>query len=77
MVGAHPPPAPAGRRIRLKYMTQVKARPPTFALFASQATELPTAYLRYLENGLREHFDLPGTPIRIVIRGGRNPYDKD
>ena len=77
MVGAHPPPAPSGRRIRLKYMTQVKARPPTFALFASQATELPTAYLRYLENGLREHFELPGTPIRIVIRGGRNPYDKD
>ncbi len=77
MVGQHPPPAPSGRRIRLKYMTQAKARPPTFALFASQADDLPTAYLRYLENGLRKDFDLPGTPIRIVIKGGRNPYDKD
>jgi len=74
MVGAHPPPAVQGRRIRLKYLTQAKARPPTFALFASQARQLPESYLRYLENGLRESFDLPGTPIRIQLRGGRNPY---
>jgi len=73
----HPPPAPAGRRIRLKYMTQTKTRPPTFALFASQAEHLPADYLRYLENDLRRSFDLPGTPIRIQVRGGRNPYDKD
>jgi GTP-binding protein len=71
----HPPPAPAGRRIRLKYMTQPKTRPPTFALFASQADHLPADYLRYLENDLRKTFDLPGTPIRIQVRGGRNPYD--
>ncbi|HKY93988.1 MAG TPA: ribosome biogenesis GTPase Der, partial [Kiloniellales bacterium] len=73
----HPPPAPAGRRIRLKYMTQPKTRPPTFALFASQAQHLPADYLRYLENDLRQSFDLPGTPIRIQVRGGRNPYDPD
>jgi GTPase len=73
----HPPPAPAGRRIRLKYMTQPKTRPPTFALFASQADHLPADYLRYLENDLRKSFDLPGTPIRIQVRGGKNPYDKD
>ncbi len=77
MLSAHPPPAPAGRRIRIKYMTQAKVRPPTFAVFASQANDLPTAYLRYLENGLRQDFGLPGTPIRILVKGGRNPYDKD
>ena len=71
----HPPPAPAGRRIRLKYMTQPKTRPPTFALFASQAEHLPADYLRYLENDLRRTFDMPGTPIRIQVRGGKNPYD--
>ena len=74
MVSAHPPPAPSGRRIRIKYMAQIKSRPPTFALFASQADQLPEAYLRYLENGLREAFDLTGTPIRIQLRSGRNPY---
>ena len=71
---AHPPPAPQGRRIRLKYMTQAKARPPTFALFCSKPTELPGAYLRYLENTLREDFDLPGTPLRLRIKAGKNPY---
>jgi GTP-binding protein len=73
----HPPPAPQGRRIRLKYMTQTKTRPPTFALFASQSKLLPADYLRYLENDLRRTFELPGTPIRIQLRGGQNPYDKD
>ncbi len=74
----HPPPAPSGRRIRLKYMTQVKARPPTFALFATQADALPESYLRYLENGLREAFDLYGLPLRLRLRGGKNPYaDKE
>ncbi|MEO1190234.1 MAG: ribosome biogenesis GTPase Der [Pseudomonadota bacterium] len=75
-VEQHPPPAPQGRRIRLKYMTQVKARPPTFALFGNQADALPDSYLRYLENGLREAFDLLGPPLRIRLRGGRNPYDE-
>lgn len=73
----HPPPAVSGRRIKIRYMTQVKARPPTFALFGNQLNELPEDYLRYLTNGLRETFDLPGTPIRIMKRGGRNPFAGD
>ncbi|WP_032112617.1 ribosome biogenesis GTPase Der [Candidatus Paracaedibacter symbiosus] len=72
---AHPTPAVNGRRIKIKYMTQIKTRPPTFALFASQADELPTSYTRYLVNNLRKDFDLPGVPIRIQIRGSANPYD--
>ena len=74
VVESHPPPAVRGRRIRLKYLTQAKARPPTFALFGSQTDQLPPGYLRYLENELRQAFDLPGTPIRINLRQGRNPY---
>ena len=73
---SHPPPAPGGRRIKLKYVTQAKARPPTFAIFCSKPDDLPGAYLRYLENSLREDFDLPGTPIRINFRKGKNPYAK-
>jgi len=73
-VARHPPPAPQGRRIRLKYMTQVKARPPTFAIFASHASQLPESYMRYLENGLRQAFDLAGPPLRLRLRSGRNPY---
>ena len=72
----HPPPAPGGRRLKLRYITQPKTRPPTFAIFCSRPQELPPAYLRYLENALREDFDLPGTPIRIHIRKGKNPYAK-
>ncbi|MDP2621824.1 MAG: ribosome biogenesis GTPase Der [Hyphomicrobiales bacterium] len=73
-VAAHPPPAVAGRRIRLRYMTQAKARPPTFVLFSQRAKSLPTAYRRYLVNGLRTAFALPGTPIRLSLRTGTNPY---
>jgi GTP-binding protein len=71
---AHPPPAVSGRRIRLRYMTQVKARPPTFALFASRAEALPESYLRYLVNGLREAFDIQGVPVRLNLRKTKNPY---
>jgi GTP-binding protein len=71
---SHPPPAVSGRRIRLRYMTQAKARPPTFMISCSRPKELPDAYLRYLENSLREVFDLPGTPIRINLRRSENPY---
>jgi GTP-binding protein len=71
---AHPPPAIAGRRIRLDYMTQPKSRPPTFVLFSSRASSLPEMYRRYLVNGLREAFALPGTPIRLVLRAKANPY---
>ena len=74
MVSRHPPPAPGGRRIRLRYMTQAKARPPTFILFTSRPEDLPTAYSRYLVNGLREEFGLNGTPIRMLLRKGDNPY---
>ena len=65
---AHPPPAVRGRRLRLDYITQPKARPPTFVLFSSRAQELPEAYRRYLINALREAFALPGTPIRLTLR---------
>ncbi len=70
----HPPPAVSGRRIKIRYMTQAKSRPPTFVLFGNQLPDLPTAYSRYLVNGLREQFKLPGVPIRIYTRSGDNPY---
>ena len=70
----HPPPLVAGRRLRLRYMTQVNTRPPSFALFASKPNELPDSYRRYLVNALREAFGLPGTPIRLMLRQGKNPY---
>ncbi len=73
-VSEHPPPAIAGRRLRLDYMTQPKSRPPTFVLFSSRASSLPETYRRYLVNGLRDAFDLPGTPIRLVLRAKANPY---
>jgi GTP-binding protein len=72
---AHSPPLAAGRTNKLRYMTQVKARPPTFALFLSQPGELPDSYQRYLVNGLREPFGLVGVPIRLLLRGSsKNPY---
>jgi GTP-binding protein len=70
----HPPPAVRGRRIRLRYMTQAKSRPPTFVLFGNQLKALPESYLRYLTNGLRSAFDMPGTPIRLSLRATKNPY---
>jgi len=70
----HPPPLVTGRRLRLRYITQVNTRPPTFALFASKPSELPDSYRRYLVNALRRDFDLPGTPIRMMLRKGKNPY---
>ena len=74
MIERHPPPAPGGRRVKLRYMTQAKTRPPSFAIFCSRPTKVPDSYLRYLENALREDFDLPGTPIRLTLRKGENPY---
>ncbi len=73
-VGSHPPPAVSGRRLKLNYITQVKSRPPSFVLFCSRADAVPESYLRYLTHGLRDHFDLPGTPIRITLREKANPY---
>ena len=71
---AHPPPLSQGRRSKLRYMTQTKTRPPNFALFGNKLEELPDSYLRYLVNALRDAFDLPGVPIRLAIRRGKNPY---
>jgi GTPase len=73
-VTANPPPAAGGRRPRLDYITQPKARPPTFVLFSSRAAALAETYRRYLVNNLREAFDLPGTPIRLTLRSKPNPY---
>lgn len=76
MTEAHPPPAPGGHRIKLRYMTQVKARPPGFVIMCSRPDEMPESYKRYLVNGLRDHFEMPGTPIRIMFRsqGEKNPF---
>jgi GTP-binding protein len=76
VTAAHPPPAVSGRRIRLDYLTQPKSRPPSFVLFCSRADAVPDDYRRYLVNGLREAFDLPGTPIRLTLREKKNPYAK-
>jgi len=76
MVEAHPPPAPGGRRIKLRYMTQAKTRPPHFVAMCSHPDKLPESYSRYLINGLRQDFDMPGTPIRLHMRSqsDKNPY---
>jgi GTP-binding protein len=73
----HAPPAISGRRVKIRYMTQAKSRPPTFALFGNQLKALPEAYIRYLLNGLRQTFHLEGTPLRVVLRGSKNPFAKD
>ena len=71
----HPPPLAANKRhIRLRFATQPKARPPTFAIFGNRPQDLPESYRRYLENSLRDRFDLAGTPIRVNLRKGKNPY---
>ena len=76
-VAHHPPPLAAGRRLKLRYITQVKARPPTFALFASKPTALPESYRRYLVNGIAAEFGLAGVPIRLLLRAGKNPYARE
>jgi GTPase len=73
-ISANPPPAVSGRRLKLNYITQTKARPPSFVLFCSRADAVPQSYLRYLVNSLREAFDLPGTPVRITLREKANPF---
>jgi GTPase len=73
-ISANPPPAVSGRRLKLNYITQTKARPPSFVLFCSRADAVPNSYLRYLTNSVREAFDLPGTPVRITLREKQNPF---
>ncbi|MEK9661861.1 MAG: GTP-binding protein, partial [Alphaproteobacteria bacterium] len=75
MTERHPPPLASNRRrIRLRYITQARTRPPTFVVFCNRPEDLPDSYLRYLENALRDDFDLPGTPVRIQFRKRKNPY---
>jgi GTP-binding protein len=73
-ISTNPPPAVSGRRLKLNYITQTKARPPSFVLFCTRADAVPQSYLRYLINSLREAFDLPGTPVRITLREKANPF---
>lgn len=70
----HPPPAVAGRRIKLRYITQAKTRPPTFVVFCTRADAVPESYKRYLLNAIREDFEIPGVPLRMILREGKNPY---
>ena len=71
---AHPPPMAKGRRVKIRYIAQVRTRPPTFVLFVSRAGALSDTYLRYLTNSLRAAFELPGVPLRLQLRTGENPY---
>jgi len=73
-VERHPPPMVGGRRVRPKYIAQIKARPPTFVLIATRASALPDSYRRYLVNSIRQSFDLPGTPVRLTVKANKNPY---
>ena len=70
----HPPPAPGGRRIKMRYMTQVRTRPPTFSVFSQRADDVPESYKRYLINSMREDFEMWGIPARINMRKGKNPF---
>src|SRR5690348_16813784 len=74
-ISANPPPAVSGRRLKLNYVTQPKARPPSFVVFCSRADAVPDSYKRYLINSLRDTFDLPGTPVRIILREKANPFE--
>ncbi len=74
VVSHHPPPLYRGKPNKLRYMTQINTRPPTFAMWLSSPKDLPDSYVRYMTNKIREDFDLPGTPIRILLRKSKNPY---
>jgi len=74
IIKTHPPPLSKGRRLQLRYITQIKGRPPTFIIFSSRPTEIPESYKRYLVNSLRDTFGFEGVPIRLILRAGQNPY---
>ncbi len=76
-VESYAPPMVKGKRLKLRYATQIKTRPPTFVLFVNSTYDMPDSYLRYLTNRMRTEFEMPGIPIRIYMRKGENPYDKD
>ena len=75
-VAANPPPAPGGKRIKLRYITQARTRPPTFVVFGSRTDALPGSYERYLVNGMRKELGFQGVPVRLNFRNSRNPYDE-
>ncbi|TAH33070.1 MAG: ribosome biogenesis GTPase Der [Alphaproteobacteria bacterium] len=77
MVEAYPPPMVKNKRLKLRYATQIKTRPPTFVLFCNGVYDMPDSYIRYITNKMRDEFDMPGTPIRIYLRQGENPYTKE
>ncbi|UIJ46683.1 ribosome biogenesis GTPase Der [Sphingomonas cannabina] len=76
-IEANPPPAPGGKRIKARYVTQVKTRPPSFVLFGTRVDLLPESYRRYLVNGLRREFDFGAVPVRLTLRAPKNPFDRD
>jgi GTP-binding protein len=76
-VERNPPPAPGGKRIKLRYITQVNTRPPSFVLFGTRVDQLPDTYLRYLTNGIRAELGFGAVPVRLAARASRNPFDKD
>jgi GTP-binding protein len=76
-VEANPPPAPKGQRIKLRYITQVKSRPPTFVVFGNRTDALPESYRRYLLNAMRRDLKLGAIPLRLEFRGRANPFDRD
>ena len=77
IIAHHSPPLVRGRRLKIKYVTQVKTRPPTFHLFCNMADEFPESYLRYLTANLRESFNMTGTPIRLILKDSSNPFEKN
>lgn len=75
-VERNPPPAPGGKRIKLRYLTQAKTRPPGFVLFGTRVDQLPESYRRYLINGIRNELGFNGVPIRLTVRAPRNPFER-
>jgi GTP-binding protein len=75
-VEQNPPPAPGGKRIKLRYITQIKTRPPTFVAFGTRVDQLPESYRRYLLNSMRKAFDLGAIPLRLSLRSPKNPFDE-
>jgi GTP-binding protein len=75
-VETNPPPAPGGRRIKLRYLTQAKTRPPGFVLFGTRVDQLPESYKRYIVNGIRRDLGFGAVPVRLTVRAPRNPFDR-
>jgi GTP-binding protein len=73
-VEKNPPPAPGGIRAKLRYITQIKTRPPSFVVFGNRVEDLPESYRRYLVNGIRSELGFGAVPVRLTLRGGKNPY---